>query len=107
METVRELIVQDVPADIAAQQIGRTVAVHESMPFAVYSFLRHRSSFEECIFCATLNGGDRDTLGAMAGAISGAYLGIESIPKSWELRLENRVYIKELASKLARLVADF
>jgi len=39
----------------------------------------------------------------MTGAISGAYLGIESIPDSWEGKLENRLYIKELASRLAKI----
>jgi len=36
----------------------------------------------------------------MTGAISGAYLGIESIPNSWRNKLENRRYIEELAEKL-------
>jgi ADP-ribosylglycohydrolase len=39
----------------------------------------------------------------MTGAISGAYLGIESIPDSWEGKLENRLYIEELASGLAKI----
>jgi poly(ADP-ribose) glycohydrolase ARH3 len=73
------------------------------MPFAIYSFLRYPKSFEACLFCAILNGGDRDTLGAMACAISGAYLGIEAIPKSWHDKLENRETIEHLASSLAEL----
>jgi poly(ADP-ribose) glycohydrolase ARH3 len=101
MELVRLLIAEDVPPDKAARRIGRTVAVHESMPFAVYSFLRHVLSFEDCLFCAIMNGGDRDTLGAMAGAISGAYLGIDSVPQYWRQKLENLSYIKKLASVLA------
>jgi poly(ADP-ribose) glycohydrolase ARH3 len=36
----------------------------------------------------------------MAGAISGAYLGIEAIPSSWRAKLENREYIEALAEKL-------
>jgi len=54
-------------------------------------------------FCATLHGGDRDTLGAMACAISGAYLGIESIPQSWRQKLENLSYIEDLALKLSEV----
>jgi len=77
--------------------------VHESMPFAVYTFLRHPHSFEDCLFCAVLHGGDRDTLGAMACAISGAYLGVETIPPAWREKLENRQYIEELAVKLAEM----
>jgi ADP-ribosylglycohydrolase len=50
------------------------------MPYTIYSFLRHPSSFENRLYCAILFRGDRDTLGAMAGAISGAYLEIEVTP---------------------------
>ena len=105
MRIVEQSVAQKVSPGAVADRIGRTVAVHESMPFAVYSFLRHHESFEGCIFCAIMNGGDRDTLGAMAGAISGAFLGLEAIPQSWRLKLENRGYIEKLASELAKLVA--
>lgn len=104
MELVHELITEDGTPDVAADRIGRTVAVHESMPFALYSFVRHPRSFKECLFCAILNGGDRDTLGAMACAVSGAYLGIDAIPQSWRQKLENRAYIEDLASALAEKV---
>ena len=40
----------------------------------------------------------------MAGAISGAYLGIEAIPSEWRAKLENREYIEALAENLATLV---
>jgi poly(ADP-ribose) glycohydrolase ARH3 len=100
---VGDLISSRVNPAMAAQRLGRTVAVHESLPYALYSFLRHPKSFEDCLFCAILNGGDRDTLGAMACAISGAYLGIKAIPKSWIEKLENRSYIEQLASQLAEI----
>jgi len=103
MVLVRTLIAQDVPVPRAANHLGRGVAVHESMPFAVYSFLRHPQSFEACLFCAVLQGGDRDTLGAMACAVSGAYLGTEAIPQAWREKLENREYIAALALKLAAI----
>ena len=101
MHLVRQLITEGASPGTAADHIGRTVAVHESMPFALYAFLRHPRSFERTLFCAVLNGGDRDTIGAMACAVSGAFLGIESILPSWREKVENRIYIEELASKLA------
>ena len=88
---------------VAAQRLGRSVAVHESQPFALYSFLRHPKAFEDCLWCAILNGGDRDTLGAMACAISGASLGINAIPQSWIDKLENRSYIEQLALQLTEM----
>lgn len=104
MEILQELVTEACTPNVAADRIGRTVAVHESMPFALYSFIRHPQSFEECLFCSILNGGDRDTLGAMACAISGAYLGIDAIPQSWRQKLENRTHIEDLASALAEKV---
>jgi poly(ADP-ribose) glycohydrolase ARH3 len=102
MLLVQELINANTTPSFAAEQLGRTVAVHESMPFALFSFLRHHESFEDCLFCAILHGGDRDTLGAMACAISGAYVGIKAIPESWRGKLENGSYIEDLASRLSK-----
>lgn len=98
---VERLLNEDVPPAVAAKQLGQTVAVQESMPFAIYSFLRYPSSFEDCLCCAIMHGGDRDTLGAMAGAVSGTYLGIEAIPRTWRNKLENREIIESLAVSLA------
>jgi poly(ADP-ribose) glycohydrolase ARH3 len=100
MKLVQRLITEEAPPKAAADGLGRGIAVHESMPFAIFSFLKHPKSFVECLLCAILNGGDRDTLGAMACAISGAYLGIEAIPPQWRQRLENGAHIEDLASAL-------
>ncbi len=97
---VQKLIATDTSPSVAARQLGHTVAVHESLPFALFSFLRYPSSFEECLFCSILHGGDRDTLGAMACAVCGAYLGIEAVPHSWRVKLENRSYFEDLALSL-------
>jgi poly(ADP-ribose) glycohydrolase ARH3 len=101
MKLIQTLLNEDIPPNIAAATLGQSVFVDESMPFAIYSFLRHPGSFEDCLFCAILNGGDRDTLGAMACAIAGAYLGIDAIPAPWRDKLENRTTIENLASSLA------
>jgi poly(ADP-ribose) glycohydrolase ARH3 len=99
MELVRDLILNEVSPQEAARRLGQTVAVHESMPFAIYSFLFSYRSFDECLFGAVLNGGDRDTLGAMACAISGAYLGVEAIPLSWRQKLEGyQTFVKTAVS---------
>lgn len=100
---VRDLVHQNAAPRRAAEELGQGVAVHRSQPFAVYCFLRHPQSFEETLFCAALNGGDRDTLGAMACAISGAYLGAGAIPQRWRDKLENRDQIEGLATRLAEM----
>lgn len=106
MALVPTLIAEEVSPLKAARRLGRSVAVHQSLPFAVYAFLRHPRSFQACLFCAVLNGGDRDTLGAMACAISGAYLGVDAIPQAWRERLENRQHVEDLATKLAEMNSE-
>jgi len=102
---VQRLIAENISPMRAAQHIGRSVSAHESVPFSVYSFLLYPRSFENCLFCSILNGGDRDTLGAMAGAISGAFLGVEALPHDWLQKLENRAHIQALAIKLMEIQA--
>jgi poly(ADP-ribose) glycohydrolase ARH3 len=99
---MRALLKNRVPGPEAAKVLGQSVKIHESLPFAFFTFLSHPHSFEACILEAVLNGGDRDTLGAMAGAISGAYLGVEAIPALWREKLENRDLIENLARSLLR-----
>ncbi len=97
---IEDLAASDTPDTSSARELGRSVAVHESLPFAIYCFTKYPDSYEECIHCAVLNRGDRDTLGAMAGAISGAYLGESAIPEKWRRKLEQRDLFEKLAHSL-------
>ncbi len=83
-----------------AKKLKLTVCTHESVPFAIYSFLIHPKSYKDCLYCSALNGGDRDTMGAMAAAISGAYLGLSAIPQNWVKKLERKDYFQSLIEKL-------
>ncbi len=102
----REAIREDLSPAEPMQAFGHGVAVHDSLPFAIYAFTCYPHSFEDCLLCAVINGGDRDTLGAMACAISGAFLGIRAIPQKWRQRLENRDLIERLAKDLVALWRD-
>jgi poly(ADP-ribose) glycohydrolase ARH3 len=82
------------------REIGNDVAAHNSVPAAIYSFIRHPNSFEQSILFAISLGGDMDTIGAMTGAISGAYLGANHIPKVLKSNLEKGGFIENLAEQL-------
>jgi len=103
LSCVRDLLGEDAPPAEAARKLGLGVAVDRSQPFALYAFLAHTDSFEETLACAVLNGGDRDTMGAMACAVSGTYLGEDGIPAEWQAKLENGARIGALATQLAAL----
>ncbi len=59
---------------------GITPFVISSVIWSIYSFLRTPDNYWETICTAISVGGDVDTTAAMAGAISGAYLGLDAIP---------------------------
>ena len=100
LRLIGDLLSRSAPAADAARALGRSVAVDESLPFALFAFLSHPHSYKDCLYCAILHGGDRDTLGALAGAVSGAYSGLEAIPDYWREKLENRRLIEKSALAL-------
>jgi len=100
LSLVRTLLKGKVSGPETARILGKSVRIDESLPFAIYAFLAQPHSFENCLMGAVLSGGDRDTLGAMAGALSGAYLGVTAITALWREKLENQGLIERLALAL-------
>ncbi len=88
------------------EELGNGEAAFNSVPTAIYSFLRFYSFSDSVIYAVSL-GGDTDTIGAMTGAISGAYYGEEAIPPEWLRALEGgmrgRRYIEWLGDELYRI----
>ncbi len=101
LASVERLLVEGARPARAAAEFGFGIAVQDSLPFALYAFLTHPDSFENCLFFAALHASDRDTVGAMACAVSGAYLGVDAIPAKWLAKLENRHLVDTLARRLA------
>lgn len=97
---IRELLGEQDKAKVIAV-LGNGIEAPRSVPTAIYCFLRQPQSYKDTVIYAISLGGDTDTIAAMAGAICGAYLGIEAIPSEWRARLENREYIESLAENLA------
>ncbi len=58
-----------------------------SVPVAIYAALRHREDFESAVTEALACGGDTDTVGAIAGALVAARVGVEGIPHRWRSRV--------------------
>ncbi len=80
--------------------LGNGIEALNSVPTAIYCFLKQPKSYKDSVIYAISLGGDTDTIASMAGAILGAYLGIEAIPQEWRLKLENKAYIEGLAERL-------
>ena len=90
------------PKDLAL--FGSGIEATSSVVTAIACFALTPDSYEQAIGNAILLGGDTDTIAAMAGAISGARLGVNAIPPHLVESLENgskgRDYILSLAKRL-------
>ena len=87
--------------------LGNGIQALESVVTAIASFALTPDSYAETIGNVILLGGDTDTLAAMAGALSGAYLGLQAIPPRLIILLESspqgRDYLLKLADQLHQL----
>jgi ADP-ribosylglycohydrolase len=92
-----EAVLHIAPAGLAPADAGRfgqwpgiSPFVIPSVLWSLYSFLRTPDDYWETICTAIAVGGDVDTTAAMAGAISGAHLGVAAIPPDLASRLTDR-----------------
>ncbi len=69
---------------------GISPFVTASVAWSLYAFLRSPDDYWETICTAIAVGGDVDTTAAMAGAVSGAYLGLGAIPQPLARRLNDQ-----------------
>lgn len=69
---------------------GISPFVTTSVLWSLYSFFRHPDDYWATICTAIGVGGDVDTTAAMAGAVSGAYLGLDALPLDLAASLTDR-----------------
>lgn len=82
-------------------RLGNGIEALESAVTAIASFALTPQSYADTIANVIFLGGDTDTTAAMAGAISGAFLGIEAIPCNLLGRLESSPQGREFLIGLA------
>ena len=64
----------------AVAALGNGVLAIDSVPLALFSFLRWGPDFEAVVVHTALCGGDVDSIAAMSGALAGALVGEEGLP---------------------------
>lgn len=104
---------KDVSQSEIVTLLGNDVSAHNSVPLAIYSFLRGISKFTDSYrveneFIRSLHwaiscGGDTDTIASMACGLSGAYLGMDKIPECLYKKCESWQEMLLLADQLASL----
>ena len=78
----------------------------ESVPTALASFALCPESFAMAVTNVIFLGGDTDTMAAMTGALSGAYLGVARLPQRLVSLLESSPKGREYLFDLARRLFD-
>ncbi len=76
-------------ADALGQQKGVSGYVYRSVPVALYAWYRHFGDYEATLSAIYSLGGDTDTVGAIAGAMTGAVVGEQGIPEDWVVGLSD------------------
>jgi len=110
LDCVEKLLEIEPAVERIVRELGNGVKASQSVCTCIYSFLANPGSFEKAVVKAVNLGGDTDTIGAMTGAISGAYHGRKGIPGRWLDHLEEgqkgRGYVEELAAGLWSLLSN-
>jgi len=98
LKAVEEFLREDHVLDEEVDNVlGTSISALHSVPTAVYCFLRAQTAIPniktDCPFRRTIQysislGGDTDTIASMAGAIAGAYYGMEVINQSLQKHCE-------------------
>jgi poly(ADP-ribose) glycohydrolase ARH3 len=92
-------------ADVVAA-LGNGVLAVESVPLALFNFLRWGDDYEGAVVQTALCGGDVDSICSMTGALAGALDGEEALPARWLARAEDRRRGLRFVSALADRISD-
>lgn len=104
----RVSLVEQVQSPDDVLRLGNGIAAQDSVVTAIACFTLWPDSYEDVVANAIFLGGDTDAIAAMAGAISGAHLGIHAIPCGFsECREDERKgksYLEQLADQLSEKI---
>lgn len=86
----------------AVEALGQGWTGDEPLAIAVYCSLRFAGSdaFRKAVLASINHSGDSDSTGAITGAIMGAWLGEDAVPKEWLSRLEGAAELSDVAFRM-------
>ncbi|MGB9553556.1 MAG: ADP-ribosylglycohydrolase family protein [bacterium] len=106
LKQAEELFKRRVTPHEAISTIGKSGIAAEVVSSAIYCFLYFPSSFRETVAGPLLAGGDSSAIAALAGALSGTYLGLKNLPAEWLNSLESKEEILNLSQGFAQLILN-
>jgi len=86
----------------ALNYLGEGWVGEEAVALSLYCFLKYPDSYEKVVIRGANTNGDSDSIACIGGSISGAYLGIDSIPNNWVQQIEKTEYFDELSKRFAK-----
>lgn len=90
----------DASVDVVLDRL-RGWAAHEAIAGALFLAARFLSDPAEAMLAGANATGDSDSLASMAGALLGAWHGVEALPASWVEEIERREDLEALADALS------
>jgi ADP-ribosylglycohydrolase len=97
-------------AERIAGPTGVSGFVLHTVPVALHAWFRHPASYREAVLGVIRAGGDTDTTAAITGAIVGAGVGVQGIPREWLDGLcewpRTVPWITALAQEVATVMGD-
>lgn len=85
-------------------EIGTSSDVMETIPAAIYCFLKHPRNLSGAVLAAVNAGDAADSIGSLAGCFVGALAGLDIIARQWLQGIENSDVLIGVGENLANLV---
>lgn len=92
------------PPKEALFEIGTSSDAIETVPAAIYCFLKHPGDFSGAVLAAVNAGEAADSIGALAGSFIGITSGFSAIDQKWLESVENADVLMGVGENLAKLV---
>ncbi|MFW6113798.1 MAG: ADP-ribosylglycohydrolase family protein, partial [Actinomycetota bacterium] len=105
LEMASQFLEKGMDTPEALARLGTSGYVVETVASAFFCLLKTPGDFEETVSSAVGGGLDADTTGSVAGAICGAYAGLQTIPARWRDGVEASEEILDLAQRIYSLVS--
>jgi ADP-ribosyl-[dinitrogen reductase] hydrolase len=94
------------PPEEALFEIGTSSDCIETIPAAVYCFLKHPRIFSGAVLSAANAGDAADSIAALAGSFVGALAGVEAIDSQWLREVENSDLLFGVGESIAQLLSQ-
>lgn len=97
----------DSPPDkvLARGGLGEAWVAEEAVASALYCVWRHPDDYRAAVLEAINTDGDSDSIGAIAGSVVGARLGLGGIPAAWVQGVEESARLQETGLRLSKAAA--